>query len=140
MKKFLLILSAVLTLPALAADFPKGSPKFGTDYQTALATAKKENKPVVLVFSAPWCGPCQTMKTEVYPSKEVAALHDQFVWAYLDVDEDANLVPSRKFRVESIPYIHFLSADGKDLGSQTGSVPSAEFAGILKKVLSKAKP
>ncbi len=138
MKKLLALLSALLLLPAMASDFPEGSPKFGTDYNAALETAKKEGKPAILVFSASWCGPCQTMKKTVYPSKEVAALHDKFVWAYLDTDLEANGAAAKKYGVEGIPHIQFLDSEGKDLGNQMGTAPAAEFAGILEKVLKKA--
>lgn len=139
MKKLIALLAAALVLPLLASDFPEGSPKFGTDYKAALATAKKENKPVVLVFSAAWCGPCQSMKKNVYPSKEVTPLHDKFVWAYLDIDQDVNNAPASKYHVEGIPHVQFLGPDGKELGTQVGSTTSADFAGTLEKVLVKSK-
>lgn len=139
MKKLITLLAAVIALPLFASDFPEGSPKFGTDYTAALATAKKEHKPIILVFSAAWCGPCQSMKKTVYPSKEVTPLHDKFVWAYLDVDQETNAAPTAKYKVEGIPHIQFLSADGKDLGSQVGGTSAGDFAGTLEKVLVKAK-
>lgn len=139
MKKLIALLAAACLLPAFAADFPKGSPKFGTDYQAALAASKKENKPAILVFSASWCGPCQQMKKAVYPSKEVAALHDQFVWAYLDVDVEANAAAAQKYGVQGIPHVQFIGANGKALGSQVGSVPAADFAGTLNQVLEKTR-
>ncbi|TDU64612.1 thioredoxin-related protein [Prosthecobacter fusiformis] len=139
MKKLITLLAAAIALPLLAADFPEGSPKFGTDYNAALEQAKKENKPVILVFSAAWCGPCQSMKKTVYPSKEVTPLHDKFVWAYLDIDQEANSTAATKYNVEGIPHIQFVGADGKDLGNQVGSSSSPEFAGTLEKVLSKTK-
>ncbi len=138
MKRFLLLLAA-LALPALAADFPKGSPKFLTSYDAAVAAAKAENKPVVMVFSAVWCPPCQVMKKSVYPSKEVTPLHDQFVWAYLDTDVEANAAAAQKHGVSGIPHIEFLSPKGKSLGNQVGSSSPAEFAGTLQKILAKAK-
>ncbi|HEY1083475.1 MAG TPA: thioredoxin family protein [Prosthecobacter sp.] len=138
MKKLLTLLAALIAVPLLASDFPAGSPSFGTDYKAAIETAEKENKPVVLVFSASWCGPCQAMKKSVYPSKEVTPLHDKFVWAYLDVDQEANAKAAAKYKVEGIPHIQFLGADGKDLGNQVGSSGAGEFAGTLNKVLSKA--
>lgn len=139
MKKLITLLAAALMLPAFASEFPKGSPKFGTDYKAALETAKKEGKPVVLVFSAAWCPPCQAMKKTVYPSAEVKPLQDKFVWAYLDVDVEANAAAAEKYKVQGIPHVQFLDKDGKALISQVGGVSSAEFAGILTKVSEKAK-
>ncbi len=139
MKKLLTFLAAAIMLPVMASDFPAGSPKFGTDYKAALETAKKEGKPVVLVFSAAWCGPCQSMKKNVYPSAEVKPLHDKFVWAYLDTDVEANAAAAEKYKVQGIPHVQFLNKDGKDIGNQVGGVPPAEFAGILNKVAEKAK-
>lgn len=139
MKKLIALLVAAIAMPLFAGEFPEGSPKFGTDYKAALEQAKKENKPIILVFSAAWCGPCQSMKKTVYPSKEVTALHDKFVWAYLDVDQADNATPAMKYKVEGIPHIQFVSATGKDLGNQVGGTSPGEFAGTLEKVLVKAK-
>jgi len=138
MKRLLLLLAA-LALPALAADFPKGSPKFLTSYDAAVTAAKAQNKPVVMVFSAVWCPPCQVMKKSVYPSKEVTPLHDKFVWASLDTDEEANASAAQKHGVSGIPHIEFLNSQGKSLGNQVGSTSPAEFAGTLEKILAKAK-
>jgi len=140
MKKIITLLAVALMIPALfAGDFPEGSPKFGTNYDEALAIAKKEDKPVILVFSAPWCPPCQGMKKNVYPSTEVKPLHDKFVWAYLDVDVPANGKAAKKCGVEGIPHIQFLNSDGKDLDKLVGGVDPAEFAELLTKTLAKAK-
>lgn len=139
MKKLIALLATALLLPAFAGEFPEGSPKFNTDFNKALEQAKTENKPVVVVFSAGWCPPCQSMKKSVYPSKEVAKLHDKFVWAYLDVDEKPNEAPAQKYGVTGIPHIQFLGADGKkDLGNQIGGTSPADFAATLEKVLKKA--
>ncbi|HYF34415.1 MAG TPA: thioredoxin family protein [Prosthecobacter sp.] len=138
MKKFILLLAAIVALPTLAADFPKGSPKFLTDYNAALEQAKKEGKPAILVFSAVWCGPCQAMKKEVYPSKEVTPLHDKFVWAYLDTDAEANAAAAQKYGVQGIPHVQFLTADGKPAGNQIGGTTPGDFANTLNKVLKKA--
>jgi thiol:disulfide interchange protein len=123
---------------ALAADFPKGSPPFEHKLSDALAKAKEEGKPVIAVFSAVWCGPCQAMKKEVYPSKEVKAYHDKFVWVYLDVDDEANSAASEKYGVSGIPHIQFLNSQGKPIDKQVGSSAPEEFASTLKGVLKKA--
>jgi thioredoxin-related protein len=139
MKKLITLLLAALMLPAFASEFPEGSPKFGTSYDAALATAKKEGKPIILVFSAVWCPPCQSMKKNVYPSAEVKPLHDKFVWAYLDTDEEANAKAAEKYGVQGIPHVQFLNSDGKALDKLIGGVPPAEFAATLNTLLAKAK-
>ena len=140
MKKFILCLTAALfALPLLAGDFPKGSPPFEHSLASVEAKAKKSGKPMVVVFSAVWCPPCQAMKKDVYPSKEVTALHDKFEWAYIDVDEEGNAAAAKKFGVNGIPHIELLDSSGKSLGNQVGSTSPGDFAATLKKTLAKAE-
>ena len=139
MKKAILLALAAVTSLALASDFPKGSPEFKDSSTYALSAAKKSGKPVVMVFSAAWCGPCQTMKKEVYPSAAVKAFHDKFIWAYLDIDDERNERVSKKFGVSSIPHIEFLDAEGKEIDKQIGSNSPEDFAKTLESVLAKVK-
>ena len=139
MKKFILSLTAALfALPLLAGDFPKGSPPFEHSLAAVEAKASKSGKPMVVVFSAVWCPPCQAMKKDVYPSKEVTALHDKFEWAYIDVDVESNAAAAKKFGVNGIPHIELLDSSGKSLGNQVGSTSPGDFAATLKKTLAKA--
>lgn len=126
--------------PTLAkGDFPEGSPHFQTDYKAALATAAKEGKPLLVVFSAVWCGPCQANKKKVYPSDAVKPYHDKFVWVYLDTDEEANAGVAKQFGVSGIPHIQFLTKAGKAIDKHIGQTTPDEFAGKLKAILAKAK-
>lgn len=127
-----------LIVPAFAKDFPKGSPKFEHSYRGVMSDAKKSGKPVVVVFSASWCPPCQAMKSNVYPSAEVQALHDRFEWAYLDVDDRSNDKAAKEFGVSGIPHIQFLTADGKPIDKQVGGSSAASFAKTLEDVLKKS--
>jgi thioredoxin-related protein len=138
MKKLVTLILAAITLPLLAGDFPAGSPKFEHSLKSATAASKKSGKPMIVVFSAVWCGPCQQMKKEVYPSEAVKKLHDKFEWAYLDVDEESNAAAIKKYGVNGIPHIQFIGKDGKDLGSQVGSTSPEDFVSSLENVLKKA--
>lgn len=137
MKKTILLILAAATSLTLASDFPKGSPDFKDTTATAMSAAKKSGKPVILVFSAAWCPPCQTMKRDVYPSAEVKAFHDKFVWAYIDIDDPRNESAATKYGVNSIPHIEFLSAEGKEISKQIGGTSSKDFAKTLQNVLAK---
>ena len=137
MKKTILLFLAAATSLALASDFPKGSTPFKDSSATAMSAAKKSGKPVILVFSAAWCPPCQTMKRDVYPREEVKAFHDKFVWAYIDIDDPRNESAATKYGVNSIPHIEFLNAEGKEISKQIGGTSSKDFAKTLQSVLSK---
>lgn len=123
---------------SFGADFPKGSPTFNSKLETALEEAKKTNKPVIAVFSASWCPPCQMMKNKVYPSKEIKEYHDKFVWAYIDTDEKSNAKDAMKYGVSGIPHIQFISAKGESLDQQIGASNPDSFAKTLDGVLKKA--
>jgi thioredoxin-related protein len=138
MKTLLALSLALITLTVHAGDFPAGSPKFEHSLKTATANAAKSGKPIIAVFSAVWCGPCQMMKKEVYPSAAVKAYHDKFEWVYLDVDDKSNNTAAKKYEVNGIPHIQFIGSDGKDLGSQVGSTSPEDFANTLEQTLKKA--
>ncbi len=139
MKKFMFVFTALaVATTLLAGDFPKGSPKFVESHRKAMSTAQKEGKPVVLVFTASWCPPCQVMKKSVYPSDAVKQYHDKFVWAYLDVDDKDNKTTAGQYGVNGIPHIEFVDAEGKSLvQKQVGSTSPENFAKKLADALAK---
>ena len=58
MKKVLTFLFTIVTCGIQA--------QWQTNYDEALALAKNENKPIVLVFSgSDWCGPCIRLKKTI---------------------------------------------------------------------------
>lgn len=129
--------AALFIHPASASDFPDGSPAFVTAYDAAMKAAKDGGKPVVMIFSASWCPPCQANKRRVYPSAEVKPFHDNFVWAYLDADQKANATAMQKFGVSGIPHIEFLDKEGRSLGKAVGGTTPEAFAGQLAAILKK---
>jgi thioredoxin-related protein len=115
-------------------------PVFYDDFEVALKESKATGKPLITIFSAKWCGPCQKMKKSVYPSAEVTPFHDKFIWAYLDTDLPKNKGLSKQFKVAGIPHIAFVSPTGELIESMRGSVPPATFAKTLTAVLAKVPP
>jgi thioredoxin-like negative regulator of GroEL len=136
--KCLALATVAIASLTLAGEFPKGSPKFEDSLRSVLKDSKENGKPIVAVFSAVWCGPCQKMKKEVYPSEEVKAYHDKFNWAYIDTDDRRNAKDGEKFGVSGIPHIQFLDKEGKPLDKQVGSSSAEAFAKTLEGVLQKA--
>ncbi len=147
MKRISLLLAPLLAVAAFfafgpsssAAGFPKGSPSFKTDYNSALKASKASGKPMLVVFSATWCAPCQANKKKVYPSPSVKAYHDKFIWVYLDTDKKENTKVVQMFKVSGIPHIQFVSAGGKSIDKVVGGTTPSKFAKKLGQVLKKMR-
>lgn len=73
-------------------------------FQQLLANTQK---PIVLVFSASWCKPCQTMKPII---EEIAREIPEVTFLRADFDANPELV--QNFRVDSIPAVLFIRKDG----------------------------
>lgn len=121
------------------AGFGSGELHFEHTYVEAVQEAKRTHKPIILIFSASWCGPCKQMKSDVYPSDAVKPYRDKFVWAYLDVDEPVNGRSAQQYNVHGIPHIEVVDTDGKSFYQQTGSSSPSEFAAALESAYTAAR-
>jgi thiol:disulfide interchange protein len=88
----------------------KGAP---AAYRMALGRARSENKPVLLIFTASWCGPCQMMKDQVYPSAPVRAEAGRYIWHFVDVDQPANEALIKHFGTSGIPALVIVDPMGR---------------------------
>lgn len=99
----------VLLLVCCAALFASCSAKvdneirFQDNVDAAYEASLKEEKPLVVIFSAKWCEPCQAMKANVYPN---IPNPNRFVWCYVDIDEYPLF--AEQLSVDSVPCIHIL--------------------------------
>ena len=75
------------------------------------------------------------MLKTVYPSPQVAPLHSKFEWAYIDVSQPESEATVRKFDVQPIPHLHFLTPDSKPFSNWIGHATAPQLAEVLKHVL-----
>lgn len=80
-------------------------------FEAGLAAAKKDQKPILLVFFTEWCPHC-TNYSRVFHDDKVVERSEKFVMIRLDKDKNAEL--SKKYAPdgEYIPRTYFLSSDG----------------------------
>ena len=117
---------AAVALLTFALPAPAAGP-WRADAEAAMAEATQSGKPVLLVFSARWCGPCQRMAASVFPDPAVARLlRDDYVPVKVNCDEGSALAD--KLRVTGLPTMVVLSPEGKELGRRSGSAEAGDVA------------
>lgn len=108
-----------------AADLQETEPVWQDNLPQALALAAEVNKPILLQFTASWCGPCRVMNATVWPDQQVqAALAKHAIPVKIDIDEAANREVVQLYGIRSIPTILLIDGNGNEL--TRGGFMSAE--------------
>lgn len=91
-----------------------------TDEASLEAAIKATDKPVLLYFTAIWCGPCKVMRPVIE-----ALNPDKVTVIKVDTDQADKLL-LQKYEVKGVPCFHLLK-DGQSITTRTGLQPRQAF-------------
>ncbi len=88
----------------------------------------QSNKPVLVDFTATWCGPCKMMAPILVDVKK--EIGDAV--SIIKVDVDNNPQAAQEYNIQGVPTL-ILFKQGKQIWRQSGVVPKKELVQLLQK-------
>jgi len=135
MKPFWVIFAVFVGMAAFVAVSRSTSAEEIIPWRTEFADAQKESaasgKPMLLYFTASWCGPCQEMKRTTWADTKVEESLRRFVPVKIDVD--ANGALAQRYAIQSIPKVILIDDNGNSIRSTEGYLDPKGFLSWLAK-------
>ena len=135
----LLLLGLLMqALPAVASERPElDKPahvpwRQDLSWEQAVAVAGGADRPILLDFWAPWCGPCKLLDGFVFNEPAVIAELADVLTLKVDIDRPENDAIRERFNVSVLPTLVWCEPSGQEVDRFTGSVSAEEFLELVR--------
>ncbi len=133
--KPILVIGLAVAVMALLSLYLRGSGKevipWREDYPAAKAEAAAGNKPMLVYFTAPWCGPCDYMKRTTWSSNNVKDSLANYIPVKVNIDNNREL--AGLFGIDSIPRVFIVQPNGQVTRDYGGAMSPDEFIAWIGK-------
>ena len=97
----------VSTLLFASMAFGDGNVTIYSDYNKTVELAKKEKRPIFMLFTKEQCRWCKKLKSNLFENEEIAKiLEEEYLVLYLDKEKS---VYPQKYKVKSVPDLFLIS-------------------------------
>jgi thiol:disulfide interchange protein DsbD len=107
------------------------------DVREARARALREQRPLLVDFTASWCVACKELDKRTFAEQRVAQEAGRFVAVKVDAtnDEDPRVVSAmQEFKVLGLPTVVLYDSKGNEAVRCTDFVPAEPFLEAIKRV------
>ncbi len=133
-----IVLTVVGSIVAVSwIEMPKGALPWMAKESDALAQAKASGSPVLIDFTADWCGACKHLARDTFMDPAVRTEIDRFVLLRVDAtnDDDPTVIAAqKKYKVAGLPTVIVIDSEGVEKVRFTDFVGAAEFQEAIHNV------
>jgi thioredoxin:protein disulfide reductase len=118
-------------------ELPEGELEWERSEPAARAKAFAQSRPLLIDFTATWCGACGELSRETFADPWVVSEAQRFVAVKVDVtnENDAAVVEiTKRYRIVGLPTVILIGGDGRERRRFTDFVPPDRFLQALRQV------
>jgi thiol:disulfide interchange protein len=102
-----------------------------SDLAAGQAEAAAQHKPLLVYFTASWCGPCQAMKRTTWADEDVRKAMERYVPVKIDVDEQKAV--AERFGIRAMPTYVVMSEGGEPGRRAEGRMEAEDMVTWLRR-------